>query len=384
MEPQTIVDTPIPLLEGGETSPLGSSSNPVTNGFNSSIPDVQSDISVPAQNIATDTISESINTETKAILGTFIFEQLGAIRIGQFKQGVSGEIDISPNGILGINVNGDTTFTIDGTTGDATFAGEVQAGAFISGEVIVGDGNIVIDGTNTQINIFDSGDHNTVRLDDTGLIGYNTSGSEIMHLKPTGLEVYGLSGDIFKLSDAAGGTVYGKMGYNASASFNHAVSLYSRGSIQLTNYDGSSDFATIASTLILGVNSPLYQDILLSTIHGNVTINAGGDINVTPSGAFKINGSTKTAIVPSSLGYKALYAIESPNVWFMDFCDNEYDIDPMFLEVTEGEMEFIKTESGRFQVWRKRKGFADTRFEEKTVFEFEQNEKFLKMSQLDN
>jgi predicted secreted protein len=69
--------------------------------------------------------------------------------------------------------------------------------------------------------------------------------------------------------------------------------------------------------------------------------------------------------------------MESPEVWFMDFCStmNEEEIDQMFLEVTEGEMHFIKCEDFGYQVWRRRKGHLQ-RFEEKTQEEFEKNNKF--------
>jgi len=98
------------------------------------------------------------------------------------------------------------------------------------------------------------------------------------------------------------------------------------------------------------------------------------------SSTFFINGTSKTGIVPTSQGYNALYSIESPNVWFMDFCDDVDKIDPMFLEVTEGSPKFIQCIDGTYQVWRKRKGFNSTRFELKTYEQFIKNEKFLNMA----
>ena len=89
--------------------------------------------------------------------------------------------------------------------------------------------------------------------------------------------------------------------------------------------------------------------------------------------------SSKTAIVPTSKGFNALYCVEAPEVWFFDFCDTKDDIDPMFLEVTEGKMKWIKTEDG-YQVWRRRKGHAGHRFGAKTEEEFIANERFLRLA----
>ena len=97
---------------------------------------------------------------------------------------------------------------------------------------------------------------------------------------------------------------------------------------------------------------------------------------LTGSGNFKVNGTTKTAIVSTEEGYKALYCIESPEVWFMDFCYNKDTIDPIFLEVTEGSMKFIKCDDGSFQVWRRRKGFGTIRLEAKTKNESITNTQF--------
>ena len=60
----------------------------------------------------------------------------------------------------------------------------------------------------------------------------------------------------------------------------------------------------------------------------------------------------------------------------MDFCESKNKIDPLFLEVTEGEMKFIKVEGGGYQVWRRRKGHANYRFEIKTQREYDKNNQF--------
>jgi len=94
--------------------------------------------------------------------------------------------------------------------------------------------------------------------------------------------------------------------------------------------------------------------------------------------------SNKTAIMPVDDGYKALYCIESPEVWFMDFRKVDEMEDETFTKVTDGKRFYQKVfdEDGveYVQVWRRRKGHADLRFEDKTEEEFIQNEKFLRLA----
>jgi hypothetical protein len=142
----------------------------------------------------------------------------------------------------------------------------------------------------------------------------------------------------------------------------------------------------------LNLNGPTH---ILGFINGsqrlavsNTGTTIGGTNGLYISGANKIDfkdwtltlTSNKTAIVPTSEGFNALYCIESPEVWFMDFCEGIKQVDPLFVEVTVPPYHFIKCEDGGYQVWGKRKGHDQIRFEEKTREEFEANEKFLKMS----
>jgi len=92
--------------------------------------------------------------------------------------------------------------------------------------------------------------------------------------------------------------------------------------------------------------------------------------------------SNKTAIVPTSVGYRALYCMESPEVWFMDIVSKKDKLDPVFEEVTVGKQHFIKTEDGQYLVFARRKGHEYKRFEEKTEEEFLKNEKFLQMAKI--
>ena len=110
---------------------------------------------------------------------------------------------------------------------------------------------------------------------------------------------------------------------------------------------------------------------------------SGGDINFTAADGevrlrgvdVTVNGSSKSAIVPTSQGYNALYCLESPEVWFFDFAKDIDSIDSLFLEVTHGEINALNTEQGELLVFRKRKVDAK-RFASRTVEQFNRNNDF--------
>lgn len=138
-EPEVIVETPFPgeVIEGtGQVSKSGGTYQPTTTGTKS----------FKRKKIATELLSTALNTHSRKILGEFEFSQQGALQIGEYTNGVSGDLRISPNGITARDSAGLTTFNLDGTDGSAVFKGTIQAGSLVSGLVSVGDDNIVIDG----------------------------------------------------------------------------------------------------------------------------------------------------------------------------------------------------------------------------------------------
>ncbi len=110
---------------------------------------------LPIKRVATELLSSALNTKSKKILAEFTFTQSGSISIGQYENGVSGDIRITPNGITARNMAGDTTFALDADTGNAVFKGSVQSGSIITGEVNVGNNSVIIDGENKRIIIND-------------------------------------------------------------------------------------------------------------------------------------------------------------------------------------------------------------------------------------
>jgi hypothetical protein len=101
----------------------------------------------PISKFSSDVMSRTLNTKTKKILGEYTFGIMGAISIGVYENGVSGDVRITPDGITARNINGTTTFSIDGATGDAVFLGTIVAGAVVSGQVTVTGAFVVNDGT---------------------------------------------------------------------------------------------------------------------------------------------------------------------------------------------------------------------------------------------
>lgn len=162
-EPEVIQDAPLP----GQDQQYSDASTTTTGGVTK--PTKISNNDVPRKRIAVELLSTVLNTKSKKVLQEFDLVDSGGFRIGKFAQGINGELRITPAGITAINKAGITTFSIVAEDGSAVFAGEIQAGSLISGLVVVGDNNIVIDGENKRIVINDG---NTDRV----LIGYQDGG----------------------------------------------------------------------------------------------------------------------------------------------------------------------------------------------------------------
>lgn len=127
--PEVLADTPFPM----ENEMNQTMSEPSGNVQTAS---AISDNSFPTKKIAVDTIGSSLNTKSRKIIQEFSFTQSGAIQVGTYELGVSGDIKISPNGIVARDSSGTTTFALDGTTGDAVFAGQIRAGSAIVADTI--------------------------------------------------------------------------------------------------------------------------------------------------------------------------------------------------------------------------------------------------------
>lgn len=169
--PETIPDNPLPEQIGDLESKAAGGATGTDLHKPSTIPDNP----LPRKIIAHETIGSALNTKARKILGAFEFVQQGAIQIGKFILGESGDIKISPNGIVARNLAGNPTFTLDGETGDAVFAGEIQSGALITGNVIIGDGGVLQIGSGASDTLID--ELGIVSANNFGI--YSTSGSPL-------------------------------------------------------------------------------------------------------------------------------------------------------------------------------------------------------------
>jgi len=147
--PATIADTPLP----GEVEEVSGVVEKKSAGIYQA--DRIPDRGFPTKKIAYEVMSSSLNTKSKKILAEFEFTEYGALQIGKYLNGVSGDLRISPNGITARDSAGNTTFALDGSTGSAVFAGTIQSGTLIAGMVVVGDNRVRIDGENGRILIDD-------------------------------------------------------------------------------------------------------------------------------------------------------------------------------------------------------------------------------------
>lgn len=152
--PEVIQDTPFP---GDPSTSQDSQSQSTPSGTYKPATTSQKPFKKPV--IAQETIGQALNTRSKKILQEFDLVQSGGIKVGNYQEGNSGDLRITPNGITARDQSGSTTFAIDGTTGDAVFKGRITGGSMnINNQFTVDeDGNIVarsiaLAGTNTSVN----------------------------------------------------------------------------------------------------------------------------------------------------------------------------------------------------------------------------------------
>lgn len=137
-----IDDQPFPGVDDTTEDVGGSSNNTAEALYPPEIPPRR----FPQTVIAHQVISNSLDSMQRRILGEYTFSVNGAIAIGRYENGISGDIRITPNGIVARNSDGTVTVSIDGTTGDATFAGQLLTGTLITGDIQVGNNTWVISG----------------------------------------------------------------------------------------------------------------------------------------------------------------------------------------------------------------------------------------------
>ena len=164
-EPEVVQANPFP---NEVVSPITTSSQGTGDTIT---PTVAKDSKFPVKRSAVELLSTALNTRSRKILEKFDLEQRGGIQIGDFQEGLTGDVRITPNGLTGRNIAGLVTFALD-TDGNLTLVGELRAGSTITGQVIVGNNGVIID-------VDDDGNPSIIVNDGTHdriIIGYQANG----------------------------------------------------------------------------------------------------------------------------------------------------------------------------------------------------------------
>lgn len=147
---EIVQETPFPDQEIA----VDSQSSSVSGG--NFTPTTTSEKPIPVKKVAMELLSAAMNTRSRKVLEQFDLEQRGGFQVGNFEEGVAGDLRITPNGIVARSVAGVTTFAINGTDGSAVFAGEVRSGSQVTGSVTIEEGGYILLGNSVFIGDIDS------------------------------------------------------------------------------------------------------------------------------------------------------------------------------------------------------------------------------------
>jgi hypothetical protein len=131
-EPEVIQETPFPGEVEISDSLRSGSKNTYTPTTTNGRPFKQKRTSI-------ELLSTALNTRSRKILQEFELEQSGGLKVGNFEEGVTGDLRITPSGITARDIAGITTFAIDGSDGSAVFRGTLRAGSTIVADTIVNE-----------------------------------------------------------------------------------------------------------------------------------------------------------------------------------------------------------------------------------------------------
>lgn len=235
---------------------------------------------VPIPVVAKELISDSLNTQSRQILSNFTFSRLGAIQVGEYVNGVSGDLRITSAGLAARNTSGTTTVSIDGETGDATFLGTVAAGSVISASIAANQitGTIV----DAQIATISWAKITSVAIVNADIV--SLSADKITTGSLTGINIaIGSGNDIFK-ADSNGI-------YLGHASFSSAPFR--------VNMDGDVTASSLTLTnASIGSGSSYTGNQIAAAYIGNLTaekITSGDLTSITITGVVITGGTIRTA-----------------------------------------------------------------------------------------
>jgi hypothetical protein len=216
-------------------------------------------------------------------------------------------------------------------------------------------GTNIMDGAITEIKLSDYSVTNrklgTDAVSTVNILNASVTGAKIVSGAIAGTHLAGSA-----VTDTKIGNVSWNKGTAGTATFGGATN--SNGIINVNDSSGSILYSFTNTGMTAGTNV-----LAFDSNTGTTRVTVGTMV-------------AKTAIVPIEDSYKALYCVESPEVWFVDFVKDKFNLDITFLEATNPPYRFVQCEDGWFQVWGKRKGFENKRFESKTKDEYDKNNMF--------
>lgn len=222
---------------------------------NSNTPQSPSGIPVnsamPSRIIASDLIANRLNTQAGLILGEFSFSSLGAIAIGKYASGTSGDVRITPNGIVARNSSGSTTFSLDGTTGNATFLGTISAGSVISATISAT--NITGQVVNAQIASIAWAKITSVSIETADIQDAAITTAKIGTAAITNAKINDLSADKINAGTLTGVTVQSSSGNSKVVlDSGDSIKFYSSGSLKTTLQSHSSGITANGTWYLVG------------------------------------------------------------------------------------------------------------------------------------
>lgn len=238
-------------------------------------------------------IDANLDTAAKNILASFTFGASGALQIGTFSAGISGDIKISPNGIVARNSAGANTFTLDGTTGAATFAGTLSAAGGTFGTITAG----TLTGVSITTISGAIGGWTLAANSLSAVSGGNTtilsSGATAFSAGPTGVPIVTITQA--GILTATGVVITGTISGRSTSVI--AAAIDANGHFADTAINTAT--STIITPFIFGVSGALQIGTYVNGVSGDVKISPAGILGRDQTGAttFSIDGTTGVAVL---------------------------------------------------------------------------------------
>lgn len=254
-------------------------------------------------------LSSKLDTAAGTILGQFALQGSGALQIGTYTNGSSGDIRITPNGITARNSSGATTFSLDGTTGAAVFKGDITgasgtfAGALSASSGTIGGfnidstrlytSNVSLDTSNKILSISEGGTAILEVINSRARFATKNNGGTYTAIFQGDDGIF--SASFLSLNDSSGSE---KIGFYAASGYGYFTTFYDK--------DDTGYYCNPASTsnfngLNVGGSSVLTSG---STISVN-EVNSTGDVK-TPTLRNNANDTYTPTLTSSSNGSHTL------------------------------------------------------------------------------